>query len=62
MGQLIGPIPRNWWKTLKDIRESMLSEKANGNVEVARMEARMFKVNLGRFVQAEDLSEPAKAA
>jgi hypothetical protein len=62
MGQLIGPIPRNWWKTLKDIRESMISEKANGNVETARMEARMFKTNLGRFIKAEDLSVAPKAA
>lgn len=62
MGTLIGPIPRNWWKTLKNIRESMIYERAEGRTENAKMEARMFKSNLSRFIQPEILSEPAKAA
>jgi hypothetical protein len=62
MGQVIGPIPRNWWLTLQTIRKSVLSERANGNSDVAKQEWRCFKSNLGRFVQAEDLSAPVKAA
>lgn len=62
MGQVIGPIPLNWWKTLRTIRNSYLSERANGNIDVARQEERCFKSNVGRFVQAEDLSPPVKAA
>ena len=51
MGQVIGPIPRHWWKTFKDLRDSMMDERANGNLENYRMERRSFWANMNKFVQ-----------
>lgn len=56
MGQLIGPIPSDWWITFKMLRESMAYSLEQGRVDAFLKEKSVFRENLERFYENADRS------